>query len=141
MSHYHDYYVTQAQTGSGMAYFAGLQSQRGHGLGSFLGGLWRAVVPLLGKAAAAVGREALGAGTNFLSDVAFNRDAPTSSARRHFANAASNLGNTLAEKMRGNGIKRGRVQHVNQLTRGSRGRNITTKKARLALADNIFSHL
>jgi hypothetical protein len=44
---YHDYYIHQA--GKGYPVFAGRRYQRGHGLGSIFGGLFKAAMPLLKK--------------------------------------------------------------------------------------------
>jgi hypothetical protein len=78
------YYLRQAGRGSrrdngiGPVYASPLYLQRGHGIGSFLGGLFRSVRPLLwsgakilGKATVkALGREALRTGGRILSDIA-----------------------------------------------------------------------
>lgn len=50
--------------------FVGSAHQRGHGIGKFLGGLFRKAMPLLRRGAKTVGREAWRAGLNVLSDVA-----------------------------------------------------------------------
>lgn len=50
--------------------FVGSANQRGHGIGKFLGGLFRKAMPLLCRGAKTVGREAWRAGLNVLSDVA-----------------------------------------------------------------------
>jgi hypothetical protein len=44
--------------------FAGRRYQRGHGLGSIFGGLFKAAMPLLKKGAKTLGREALKTGLN-----------------------------------------------------------------------------
>lgn len=49
--------------------------QRGHGIGSFLGGLFRSVMPILKSGASAVGKEALRSGVGFLGDVVTKGDA------------------------------------------------------------------
>jgi hypothetical protein len=54
---YHDYYIHQA--GKGYPVFAGRRYQRGHGLGSIFGGLFKAAMPLLKKGAKTLEREAL----------------------------------------------------------------------------------
>ena len=59
---YHDYYIHQA--GKGYPVFAGRRYQRGHGLGSIFGGLFKAAVPLLKKGAKTLEREALKTGLN-----------------------------------------------------------------------------
>lgn len=139
MSPYANYYIRQAQTGAGMTYFAGLPSQRGHGLGSFLSGMWRSIVlPLLSKSAVAVGREALGAGSHILEDVASGRNFG-SSAKQHFANAGQNLATKLSEKMKGNGIKRVKAGRVSQSGRNTRGRQSRATLKKQLLATNIFN--
>ena len=71
-----DYYLEQArQTGHGFTNgFEGLAFQRGNGLGSFFGRLFRSILPVakkVGKAALkTVGKEALNMGANVMSDVA-----------------------------------------------------------------------
>jgi hypothetical protein len=50
----HDYYKPQA--GKGYPVFAGRRYQRGHGLGSIFGGLFKAAMPLLKKGAKTLGR-------------------------------------------------------------------------------------
>lgn len=65
---YHQYYYHQAGSGIGIIY-KGAAHQRGHGIGSFLGGLFRAVLPLLKSGAKFVGKEALNAGVGVLSDM------------------------------------------------------------------------
>lgn len=49
--------------------YVGAPYQRGSGIGSFLGGVFRYVLPLLKRGARAVGKEALTAGMNIMSDV------------------------------------------------------------------------
>ena len=53
--------------------FVGLPYQRGHGIGSFLGGLFRKILSFLNKGARAVGKEALRAGINVIEDVENNK--------------------------------------------------------------------
>jgi hypothetical protein len=52
-----DYYIHQS--GKGYPVFAGRRYQRGHGLGSIFGGLFKAAMPLLKNGAKTLGREAL----------------------------------------------------------------------------------
>lgn len=62
-----------SQVGSGIdRVFVGNPYQRGHGLGSFLSGLFRRALPLLTRGARAVGKEALHTGMNIIGDVAHN---------------------------------------------------------------------
>ena len=64
---YQDYYLHQA--GSGYPVYAGSRVQKGHGLGSVFGGLFKAAMPLLKKGAKTLGREALRTGLNIAGDV------------------------------------------------------------------------
>jgi hypothetical protein len=64
---YHDYYLYQARRGYPV--YVGTCYQRGHGLGSIFGGLFKAAVPLLKKGAKTLGREALKTGLNIAEDV------------------------------------------------------------------------
>ena len=59
---YHDYYIHQA--GKGYPVLAGRWYQRGHGLGSIFGGLFKAAIPLLKKGAKILGHEVLKTGLN-----------------------------------------------------------------------------
>ncbi|CAK1552208.1 unnamed protein product [Leptosia nina] len=69
---YQHYYSHQAGSGIGVIY-KGVPYQRGHGIGSFLGGLFRTVLPLLSSGARVVGKEALNAGVGLLSDLVSSR--------------------------------------------------------------------
>jgi hypothetical protein len=62
------YYKNQLGSGVSVVY-RGAPYQRGHGIGSFLGGLFRTITPLLKSGAKAVGKEALKTGINVLQDV------------------------------------------------------------------------
>lgn len=62
------YYKLQLGSGVGVVY-KGAPYQRGHGIGSFLGGLFRTITPLLKSGAKVVGSEALKTGVNLLGDI------------------------------------------------------------------------
>jgi hypothetical protein len=62
------------QAGKGYPVFAGRRYQRGHGLGSIFGGLFKAALPLLKKGAKTLGREALKTGLNIAGDVVQGRN-------------------------------------------------------------------
>lgn len=73
--YYRDYF--ENQTGGGNAISSGISRiyvgstyQRGHGIGKFLGGLFRKAMPLLSRGSRAIGREAVRTSLNVLSDVA-----------------------------------------------------------------------
>ncbi|XP_072766287.1 uncharacterized protein F54H12.2-like [Anoplolepis gracilipes] len=68
MTDYYEYYNLQSGRGGGIPrVFVGAPYQRGHGIGSFLGGLFRRILPYLSRGACAVGKEALQAGTSIES--------------------------------------------------------------------------
>lgn len=72
-----DPYLTyyKNQLGGGVsAVYRGSPYQKGHGIGSFLGGLFRTITPILKSGAKAVGKEALRTGINVLSDVVSTND-------------------------------------------------------------------
>ena len=69
------YYINQSGGGGlgdliGPVYKGSPYIQQGHGIGSFLGGLFRIVKPVLIQGAKAIGKESLTAGANILSDLA-----------------------------------------------------------------------
>lgn len=64
---YEDYYLRQA--GYGLPVFIGSRYQRGHGLGNILGGLTRAIVPMLKRGGQAILKEGARSGMGVLSDV------------------------------------------------------------------------
>ncbi|KAK3929353.1 Putative uncharacterized transposon-derived protein [Frankliniella fusca] len=101
-----DTFVDTVSAGGGQ-YYAGSSYQKGHGIGSWLGGLFRTVLPLLKSGATAVGREAARAGAHVLADVA-SGDTFADSAKRHTGEAVQNLKRKAASAMNGSGraIKR-----------------------------------
>ena len=135
MSAITDYYVRQAQTGSGMNYFAGANTQKGAGIGSFLGGLFRSILPFVKQGAEVVGREALRAGSHILADAVSGEVPLKNSVRQHFGEAGRNL----AKRMQGNGIKRRKSRNNDQSTRSAdTGRSTPKKKLRLDTENYIF---
>lgn len=94
------YYLNQAGRGQGSDGIGPVYAlppfyQRGHGIGSFLGGLWRMVRPILWKGAKTVGRETLRTGGQILTDIADNNDAGDVVKRR---------ARELVGKLRGRGL-------------------------------------
>ena len=74
---YEAYYDDDIQRGGNrgggiLRVFIGSPYQRGHGIGSFLGGLFRKILPYLSRGARVVGKEALRAGLNVIEDVENN---------------------------------------------------------------------
>lgn len=115
-SAYHDELQKGGARGGGIPrVFVGSPYQRGHGIGSFLGGLFRRVLPYLGIAARAVGKEALRAGANIIEDVENNT--PIKVATRHrFEESRDKLKRQAKEKitslMKGSGYKADAKMHV-----------------------------
>lgn len=130
-NHITQYYLNQAGGSIGQ-YYAGAPFQKGHGVGSWLGGLFRTILPILKSGATAVGREAARAGSHVLADVAAG-DNFKGSAKKHMEEAAANLINMAKRKaedsMRGSGRikrpRRGRGAHSTANTR----RNNTSSEA------------
>ena len=64
---YEDYYKQQG--GRGVPVFHGARVQRGHGIGSIFGGLFRSFFPILKRLAPVIGRKALQTGVQIADDV------------------------------------------------------------------------
>ena len=77
---YKNYYLNQA--GHGIPVYKGSGLQRGHGLGSILGGLLRSAAPLMKSAAKTIGREALNFGVGLAKDALSGEDVKTSAEKR-----------------------------------------------------------
>lgn len=134
MSHITSYYLQQAQTGSGLNYYAGSSSQKGAGIGSFLGGLFRSIFPFIKQGAQTVGREAMRAGSHILADVVSGEVPLRNSVQAHIKQAGQNL----SERMKGNGIKRLRSKSRNHSTRKSRGGQTRAQKRKIDTSNHIF---
>lgn len=140
---YQSYYHQQAGGGVG-AIYRGAPYQKGHGIGSFLGGLFRSVLPLLKSGARAVGKETLKTGVNILEDIA--NDQSLKEAFRNRVNEASkNLTRKALDKlslMEGKGLyKRKRMikeQSVPSVKR-QRSKGRANKRKKLVENTDIFS--
>lgn len=137
---YLHYYSHQAGSGVG-AIYKGAPYQRGHGIGSFLGGLFRSVLPLLKNGAKVVGKEALSAGVGLLSDM-INVQPMDESVRSRFKTATSNLKRKADEKidsiMRGSGYKIKKQKKKRGTSKTSLKRN-GSKKIKQSNTKDIFS--
>lgn len=100
---YTDYYLKQAGSGYGGVYTSGLY-QKGHGIGSFLGGLFRCVFPLLKKGSSALGSELLKSGVNIISDISKNEPVE-STIKKRGKETINNLSKLVGDKMFGSGYK------------------------------------
>lgn len=128
------YYKLQLGRGIGVVY-KGAAHQRGHGIGSFLGGLFRTITPLLKSGAKAMGSEALKTGVNLLGDIVSSvppNQAMTSRVKEFTANLKRKADNKIERVMNGSGYKRKkhhvtpqslqRLLAVKQQRKGSSGR-------------------
>lgn len=117
-----NYYLAQAGGGAGH-FYAGSPYQKGYGIGSWLGGLFRTIFPIFKSGALAVGREAARAGSHVLADVAVGENV-RNSVQKHAEESAVNLATALKNKaesaMRGSGAinRRKRRGGVHSTTRG-----------------------
>lgn len=77
---YEDYYLHQ--TGHGLPVFIGGKGLHGHGLGSVLGGLFRAAMPLIKQGGKALLREGSRAGAQMIGDVLSGQNLKTAAKNR-----------------------------------------------------------
>lgn len=110
---YEHYYSHQAGSGVGIVY-KGAPLQRGHGIGGFLGGIIRSVLPLLSSGVKTVGKEFLNAGVGLLGDMVQARPMKESIKDR-LKEVGGNLKRKADEKidkiMDGSGYKVKRLNH------------------------------
>ncbi|KAK2171498.1 hypothetical protein NP493_1059g00013 [Ridgeia piscesae] len=90
---YNDYYTRQV--GGALPFFVGAKVQRGHGLGSLLGGLLRSAAPLIRRGAVAVGKRALRTGMQIADDVMTEQNIKQA-AKRRVTDAGKDLLRSLA---------------------------------------------
>ena len=132
------YYIRQAgggggrgrgESGIGPIYTISPFVQRGHGIGSFLSGLFRTVRPILWSGAKtlgresvrALGREALRTGGKIMTDIADN---PQTSVHDVISKHVSGATQNILRKLRGGGRKRKRAP-------SRRPRKQTAKRAKV----------
>jgi hypothetical protein len=113
--------VPNGQRGGRLPGYGGNPYQRGAGIGSFFRGLFRAAVPLLKRAAKAVGKEALRTGVGVLGDVARGGEF-LPSLETHGREAVSNLADKAKDYLATTNQTGG--------SRGRRRRDTGRKKAR-----------
>lgn len=102
------YYRNQLGQGVSIVY-RGASHQRGHGIGSFLGGLFRTISPLIKSGAKAIGKEVLRTGINVLSDVANTvppNQAISSRMKEFTGNLKRKADMKLDRVMKGSGYKK-----------------------------------
>ena len=126
---YTAYYLRQAEgTGYGGEYRG--SSQKGDGLGSFLGGLFRRVFPLFKSGAKAIGKEALSTGVNLLRD-AITGKSMKDSVRSRITEAGTSLTSKAARKMEsmvGSGYKVPKRKRRAQSRTSTKRRRISAPK-------------
>lgn len=137
MSPYIAYYDNQAGGGAVEKFsnfgrvYVGSPYQRGHGIGAFLGGLFRRILPFFGSAARTVGKEALHAGLNVMGDVVSNKVPFKVALENRLSESGLKLKRKAAEKigtmMQGSGYKRKRRRRTAHKLVG-RGSVNTSKK-------------
>lgn len=126
---YTEYYLTQAGSGFSNIY-AGPSYQRGYGIGSFLGGLFRTVYPLLKKGTVALGSELIKTGASCLGDISRSED-PKEVLKKRGKEAVNNLSRRAADQMFGSGYKnavgRRKRRQSSRTTASAKKRKLVTK--------------
>lgn len=102
MHHHHHnpytaYYLNQAGTGYSN-YYSGAAYQRGFGIGSYLGGIFRSALPLLKSSARYLGDELLRTGSHFLSDIADRRPA-REALKTRFGDMTDRVSSKIAQRL------------------------------------------
>ena len=136
MDYYSEYYdglQNGGNRGGGIPrVFIGSSYQRGHGIGSFLGGLFRRVLPYLTSGLRAAGKEALRAGVNIIEDVENNMPLKVAAEHR-FEQSRDNLKRKAREKlsslMKGSGYKSDAKIHAAQFPFGGLNTRIVKSAA------------
>lgn len=121
--------MNQFGTGT-ITVYRGSPFQRGHGVGTFLRGLFRASLPLLKRGASAVGKELLHSGVNFLEDI--DHDMPVKEAfQQRMKDAQNNLKRKAIDTLfRGKGYKTKKRMMAIQSKRSVRKRKTSKKTSR-----------
>lgn len=128
------YYMDQSRTGGSLFYSGPIYKlgsgcfHRGSGIGNYISGFFRRVIPILRRGTIAVGKEVINTGSNLVGDIVNNV-----SPRTAFKNRTREGMNNLAKKvMDGHGYKRRAVsgkQHSKKTAHPSKKRKITKKKS------------
>lgn len=120
---YMAYYRHQMQAGGGgiTQVYRGAPYQKGHGIGSFLGGVFRTIAPLLKSGAKTLGKEALRSGIGFLGDISGGTSNPREAAASRFREFTGTLKRKADDKL-GRVLSGGGSAHSAKLRRVARGR-------------------
>lgn len=97
--------------------YRGAALQRGHGIGSFLGGLIRTVAPLIRTGVLTLGKEVLRSGVGFLGDIAAGASNPRVVAKARLKQLTGMLKRKADDKLDrvmsdGGSYKKRRIQRV-----------------------------
>lgn len=137
MAYYDEYFDMQIGYGKsgygGISHvYIGSPNQRGHGIGSFLGGLFRRIIPLLKQGARVVGKEALRSGINVANDILENGARPKEAFKTRLRESGENLKRKAEEKidrlMQGSGYKSAKINKLLHSLGDSASRRIGVKK-------------
>lgn len=139
MAYYDEYFDMQTGGGGGRTGYGGIShvyigsaNQRGHGIGSFLGGLFRRIIPLLKQGARAVGKEALRSGMNMATDIMDSGIHPREAFKTRLHESGENLKRKAEEKistlMKGSGYKAGKINKLIHSLAGNVSRRTGVKK-------------
>lgn len=124
------YYIAQAGSGGGDFYSGPIyqrgsgRNQRGAGIGSFLGGLFRKILPVLRKGTAAIGREVINSGSNFIGDIGNNVN-PRVALKARSREAVTNLARQV---LHGEGYKPGAAARKRQSSTSTPAKQIKRRK-------------
>lgn len=123
------YYLDQAGNGG---IYQGSSFQKGYGIGSFLSGLFRSVLPLLKRSGAVISRELVKSGENILSDLGNDNTNFKSVMKNRGGELFNNLKRKALEQMGGSGggvvhkaAKRRKISQSSSTRR--KGKNVKRK--------------
>lgn len=123
---YTEYYLNQAGSGFSNIYAAPVY-QKGYGIGSFLGGLFRSAYPILKKSASTIGSELLKSGSNIISDIVSNNQDPRAVIKNRGKETINNLSRIAGENLFGSGYK----PHTNLKRTHSKTERAPVKKRKI----------
>ena len=131
-AYYIDYYKRQSQGGGDIPVFHGARMQRGHGLGSILGGLFRRVLPFLKSGAEMVGKQALRSVGRVADDV-INKGIPLREAAsgRFREGIREFVNDTGIIQQSGSGVRGRKRKRITQKLRKSKKTKKSRKRQRL----------
>lgn len=131
------------QTGFGPVptYFKGSSFQKGHGIGSFLSGLFRMALPFAQRGVKALGKQALSTGMDIASDVLEGENLGES-ARRRGIEAGKALLEKAKRKQSGRGLGRRNIPRtlspIKRRRVSSKKRTARAKKRRIVKSKFIL---